>query len=158
MASSQPSGQPSFDLRTLPARPSRRTDAHRCLNAARKLPGRCLKASKKHRKFMHFSNFRCHTKNLFVTRKFAQRIESHQRHHKSIAFCLRKGGKLPRIKTNSLIRSYDRFCDLTARKKTLSIRAQFALCKSITLRAEGLYESLGAGGKPSTWVTARDDS
>ena len=55
-------------------------------------------------------------------RKFAQGIESNQRHHQSIAFCLRKGGKLLRIKTNTQILSYER---------------------------------LGAGGKPSTWVTAR---
>ena len=46
-------------------------------------------------------------------------MESHQRHHKSIAFSLRKGRKLLRIKTNTQVLSYNRFCDPTSRKFSL---------------------------------------
>ena len=120
------------------ARLLRRYDARRRPKSFQEASWTLLESFRENSKIRAFSNFRCHTKNLSILRKFAQRIESHQRHHESIAFCFRKGRKLLRIKTNTQIRSYDRFSDPTARKNRSQVEPNF-LCARVLL-----YEQKGS--------------
>ena len=61
--------------------------------------------------------------------------------HFWICLDLRKAGKLVRSETNSQILRYLHFCEPTARFCRVPKWVIFSQCKSITLRAEGLYES-----------------